>query len=125
VPSLSVLDGWWREGCVEGVTGWSIGGDANAGDTSDAAELYGKLERQILPMFYDHRDAWVRVMQQAIALNASFFNTHRMVRQYADHAYASENGDARAGGQQAADQPLALELTGLPYDAGRRQMNPT
>jgi len=96
VPSLSVLDGWWREGCVEGVTGWSIGDDANAGDTSDAAELYGKLERQILPMFYDRRDAWLRVMQQAIAINASFFNTHRMVRQYIDHAYAVETGGDRS-----------------------------
>src|SRR5215212_7792575 len=25
VPSLSVLDGWWIEGHIEGVTGWSIG----------------------------------------------------------------------------------------------------
>ena len=42
------------------------------------------------------QQSWVRVMQQAIAINASFFNTHRMVRQYVDHAYAIENGDARA-----------------------------
>ena len=24
VPSLSVMDGWWIEGHVEGVTGWAI-----------------------------------------------------------------------------------------------------
>lgn len=87
VPSLSILDGWWREGCIEGVTGWSIGTD-HSDDSTDAADLYGKLEQQILPMYYDRRDAWLRVMQQAIAVNASFFNTHRMVRQYLEHAYA-------------------------------------
>jgi starch phosphorylase len=89
VPSLSVLDGWWREGHIEGVTGWSIGDDTGD-DASDALDLYRKLEEQIVPMFYERRAAWVRVMKQAIGINASFFNTHRMVRQYVDHAYAAE-----------------------------------
>jgi starch phosphorylase len=89
VPSFSVLDGWWREGHVEGATGWSIGALEPGGDVgADARDLYEKLEHTILPLFYDQRDAWVRVMQQSIALNASFFNTHRMVRQYCAHAYA-------------------------------------
>lgn len=96
VPSLSVLDGWWREGHIEGVTGWSIGGETGS-DQDDALDLYRKLEEQIVPMFYERRSAWIRVMKQAIALNASFFNTHRMVRQYIDHAYAVEDGEARAG----------------------------
>ena len=91
VPSLSILDGWWREGHIEGVTGWSIGGDTGD-DASDALDLYRKLEEKIVPMFYEHRDAWLRLMKQTIAINASFFNTHRMVRQYVDHAYASEDG---------------------------------
>ena len=92
VPSFSVLDGWWREGCVEGVTGWAIGtGDpASRDDTSraDAADFYRKLQYVIAPLFYDDPDAWIRVMRQCIALNASFFNTHRMVRQYVRHAYS-------------------------------------
>lgn len=87
VPSISVLDGWWREGHVEDVTGWSIGGEAGD-DHSDALDLYRKLEEKIVPMFYERRSEWLRVMKQAIALNASFFNSHRMVRQYLDHAYA-------------------------------------
>jgi starch phosphorylase len=91
VPSFSVLDGWWREGWVEGVTGWAIGGlDRPAGEdagTGDAADLYRKLEHVVAPLYYDQRDAWIRIMQQCIALNASFFNTHRMVRQYMLHAY--------------------------------------
>ena len=95
VPSLSVLDGWWKEGHVEGVTGWSIGTD-NGDDPGDAQDLYHKLETQIVPMFYERRTAWLQVMKQAIALNASFFNTHRMVRQYLDHAYASDAGAAHA-----------------------------
>ncbi|HQR40511.1 MAG TPA: alpha-glucan family phosphorylase [Blastocatellia bacterium] len=101
VPSFSVLDGWWREGHVEGVTGWSIGASESGGDDgADARDLYEKLEQRILPMFYEQRAAWVRVMQQSIALNASFFNTHRMVRQYLMHAYAV-GADLREAGSGA------------------------
>ncbi|MGE0124494.1 MAG: alpha-glucan family phosphorylase [Dehalococcoidia bacterium] len=92
VPSLSVLDGWWREGCVEGATGWAIGAASSdsAVDTSraDALDLYRKLEQIVAPQFYRDRDGWARIMRQAIGVNASFFNTHRMVRQYMAHAYS-------------------------------------
>ena len=90
VPSFSVLDGWWREGCVEGVTGWAIGpSQPVVGETSrtDAADLYGKLQGTIAPLFYERRNAWIQLMRQCIALNGSFFNTHRMVQQYVLHAY--------------------------------------
>jgi starch phosphorylase len=92
VPSFSVLDGWWVEGCIEGVTGWSIGANqtAMASDddrASDAQSLYDKLESVILPMFYSDRDRYIDVMRHAIALNASFFNTERMVDQYVRKAY--------------------------------------
>jgi len=92
VPSFSVLDGWWREGCVESVTGWAIGGAEPVGgdeaSRADAADLYRKLGAVIAPLFYEDRDGWVRVMRRCIALNGSFFNTHRMVRQYVTHAYS-------------------------------------
>ncbi|MEZ5318117.1 MAG: alpha-glucan family phosphorylase [Vicinamibacterales bacterium] len=92
VPSLSVLDGWWREGCVEDVTGWAIGGMEDASgkdaDRDDSADLYDKLERVIGPMFHRDRSAWIRIMRQCIALNGSFFSSDRMVRQYALHAYS-------------------------------------
>ncbi|HEX7942981.1 MAG TPA: alpha-glucan family phosphorylase, partial [Gemmatimonadaceae bacterium] len=88
VPSFSVLDGWWVEGHVEGVTGWSIGGPDAEGDPSrDAVDLYIKLERVILPLFYGLPFAYAEVMRAAIALNGSFFNTQRMVRQYVHNAY--------------------------------------
>ncbi|MEP6729544.1 MAG: alpha-glucan family phosphorylase [bacterium] len=88
VPSFSVLDGWWVEGHVEGVTGWSIGGpDAETAPSTDALDLYIKLERVILPLFYGLPFAYAEVMRWAIALNGSFFNTQRMVRQYVHNAY--------------------------------------
>jgi len=89
VPSLSVLDGWWVEGHVEGVTGWSIGdsSDGKPNPAKEALSLYNKLERVILPMFYRKPDAYTQVMRSAIALNGSFFHAQRMVLQYLRNAY--------------------------------------
>ncbi len=90
VPSLSVLDGWWIEGWIEGVTGWAIDSEAaGAGDRTprDAASLYDKLETVVMPMFYGERTRFLDVMRHAIALNGSFFNTQRMVQQYVLKAY--------------------------------------
>ena len=91
VPSLSVLDGWWVEGCVEGATGWSIGEDSPLphDPSRDIAELYLKLERVVLPLYYGMPYAWATIMRNAIVMNGSFFNTHRMVLQYARNAYTS------------------------------------
>ncbi|MDP2943681.1 MAG: alpha-glucan family phosphorylase [Candidatus Omnitrophota bacterium] len=86
VPSLSVLDGWWIEGCIEGITGWSIGLKAVNDDQQDAEDLYRKLE-EIISIFYKDRDSWIQVMRSTISFNASFFNTHRMVQQYGLNAY--------------------------------------
>ncbi len=88
VPSLSVLDGWWIEGHVEGVTGWSIGGmETEADQSKDAGEIYIKLERVILPIYYGLPYAYAETMRSSIALNGSFFNTQRMVEQYVRNAY--------------------------------------
>jgi starch phosphorylase len=89
VPSLSVLDGWWIEGHVEGVTGWSIGDDweAESNPGREVASLYDKLEYMIVPMFYSRPRAFARVMRSAIAINASFFNSQRMMLQYLENAY--------------------------------------
>jgi starch phosphorylase len=90
VPSLSLLDGWWIEGHIEGVTGWAIGEGSRyeTGDgEGDAAALYDKLEKIILPLFYQQRDNFITVMRSAIALNGSFFNTERMVQEYVLKAY--------------------------------------
>ena len=91
VPQLSMLDGWWIEGCIEGVTGWAIGADngGNATDdrAADAQSLYNTLETVILPLYYREQDRYIDVMKHAIALNGSFFNTERMVDQYVRKAY--------------------------------------
>ena len=96
VPSLSVLDGWWFEGHIEGVTGWSIGGSAEPepDETRESNDLYVKLEQVILPLFYGLPLAYVEVMRHAIALNGSFFNTQRMVQQYVRNAYFPAESDS-------------------------------
>lgn len=92
VPTLSILDGWWIEGWIEGQTGWAIGDlDETANPQErrnvDATSLYQKLELVVIPLFYQHREQFVRMMRYAIALNGSFFNTQRMVQQYVLKAY--------------------------------------
>ena len=84
VPSLSILDGWWIEGCAEDVTGWAI--DDGDTDAAEAASLYDKLEGRIAPMFA-RPNAWARMQQHCIAMNGSFFNTDRMLGQYFANAY--------------------------------------
>jgi starch phosphorylase len=89
VPSFSVLDGWWLEGHVEGKTGWAIGHDMEFLDdsTTEVASLYDKLEHVILPLFYGQPGAYAEVMRSTVALNGSFFNAQRMLRQYVSNAY--------------------------------------
>ncbi len=93
VVNFSVLDGWWIEGCIEGVTGWAIG---RSPDESLAEEerrkrelqdLYNKLEYLITPIFYKKRDDWVSMMENSICKVASYFNSHRMMRRYVTEAY--------------------------------------
>jgi starch phosphorylase len=91
VPSLSILDGWWLEGHMEGVTGWAIGEDGGSPSDAvrEAASLYDKLEYVVLPLFYGRPIAFAQVMRSAIALNGSFFNAQRMMGQYLKNAYLS------------------------------------
>jgi starch phosphorylase len=86
VPSLSVLDGWWVEGCTEGVTGWAIGKDGAGDSTAHATSLYAKLEEQVLPAFAS-ASRWAAIMKSTIARNGSYFNSHRMLRRYVSEAY--------------------------------------
>jgi starch phosphorylase len=85
VPSLSVLDGWWVEGWIEGVTGWAIPDSDN--QDLEVASLYDRLESTILPLYYGDPEQWRAVMRSTIALNGSFFNTHRMLQEYISNAY--------------------------------------
>ena len=85
VPSLSILDGWWIEGCIEGVTGWAI--EDGATDEEEANALYNKLESAVVPLYLSGPEKWARVMRNTLAFNGSYFNTNRMVKQYTRNAY--------------------------------------
>jgi starch phosphorylase len=93
VMNFSVLDGWWIEGHIEGFTGWSIGpapteiAPDNNMNKIDADDLYNKLGKTIIPLYYNDRKTWIRMMQNAIGKNAYYFNTHRMMRRYVTEAY--------------------------------------
>ena len=85
VPSLSILDGWWIEGCIEGFTGWAI--EDGADDAAEANSLYHKLETAVVPLYLDAPEKWARLMRTTLAFNGSYFNTNRMVKQYTRNAY--------------------------------------
>ena len=95
VMNFSVLDGWWIEGCEEGLTGWAIGPQPTEADMNgyneaeDAADLYSKLQNKIIPTYYGDRECWIRMMKFAITYNASYFNTHRVVKEYCEKAYGT------------------------------------
>jgi len=100
LPNLSVLDGWWDEADYVR-TGWPIGHgetyeDPEYQDDVEANALYELLEKEVVPLFYE-RDAegiprrWIAKMKDAVRLNCPFFNTSRMVRDYAVRAYFPAN----------------------------------
>ncbi|MEB3338988.1 MAG: alpha-glucan family phosphorylase [Leptolyngbyaceae bacterium] len=100
LPNLSVLDGWWDEADY-GRTGWPIGhgedySDPNYQDEVEANALYDLLEQEVVPLFYERDSdqlprAWIAKMKNAIRLNCPFFNTTRMVREYAMRGYFPAN----------------------------------
>ncbi len=93
VINFSVLDGWWVEGWVEGVTGWAIGPHPDEQLSTEETkireldDLYNKLEYIIIPMFYQKRDEWIKMMENSIGKIAYYFNSHRMMRRYVTEAY--------------------------------------
>jgi starch phosphorylase len=93
VINFSILDGWWIEGCIEGVTGWAIGPPADEAVMEEERrkreleDLYSKLNYLIGPKFYSERDAWVDMMKNSIGKVAYYFNTDRMMRRYITDAY--------------------------------------
>jgi starch phosphorylase len=107
VPNFSILDGWWVEGHIEGLTGWSIGPhpeEEQATDyngTGDVEDLYVKLENIIMPLYYNNRTGWIRIMKNAIGKNAYYFNSHRMMRRYVTFAYLTTHGQEKNSAREA------------------------
>jgi starch phosphorylase len=104
VPNLSILDGWWPEGCVHGETGWKIG-DPNEGDADvehmpaealakidarDREVLYGVLEREVMPLYYGPRAGWLKMMRASIAMSQWRFSSDRMLEDYVHRLYSAE-----------------------------------
>jgi starch phosphorylase len=100
VPSLSILDGWWIEGRIEGFTGWAI--EDGSTDAEEAASLYTKLETAVVPLYLKAPEEWARLMRNTLAFNGSYFNTNRMVKQYTRNAYYPVRLIERASVEEAA-----------------------
>jgi len=96
VLNLSILDGWWDEAYRPEV-GWAIGrretyDDSNFQDQVEAEALYGLLEQEVVPTFYDRASdglprRWITRMRASIQHLCRFFTTHRMVGEYTEHYY--------------------------------------
>ena len=86
--NLSILDGWWPEGCEHGVTGWAIG-DESVGpdqDTRDLRALYATLERDVLPA-WANVGRWTGMMRASIRMGVERFSSDRMVKEYFERLY--------------------------------------
>jgi len=105
VPSLSVLDGWWIEGCAENITGWAI--DDLDNEVHEAASLYTKLENSIAPLYGD-KAAWAQMQRHCIAINGAFFNTHRMLGQYFANAYFPASASVAVSDQEVVNDEVAV-----------------
>jgi starch phosphorylase len=100
VPSLSVLDGWWVEGCAENITGWAIENCEDEG--IEAERVYAKLENSVAPAFAD-KARWACIRRHCIAINGTYFNTHRMLGQYVSNAYYPPSASIAATNQVVVD----------------------
>jgi starch phosphorylase len=84
VLNFSIMDGWWPEGCVPGVTGWQIGDSTVEPDRdqADAGSLYRVLLEEILPTYYQNRTRWAKMMTESVKMSQSRFSAARMIRDY-------------------------------------------
>ena len=84
VLNLSILDGWWPEGCVHGENGWQFGadGDTPEQDQEDAEALYAVLLDEVLPTYYERREKWVAMMRSSIVMASERFSAARMLNEY-------------------------------------------
>ena len=86
IPNLSVLDGWWEEGCKDGINGWAVGNPENPNDKKDADHLYSILENDVIPTFYEDRKKWIKMMKESIKTGIDF-TAHRMIKEYESKYY--------------------------------------
>ncbi|HHZ19140.1 MAG TPA: alpha-glucan family phosphorylase [Firmicutes bacterium] len=94
VLNLSILDGWWPEGCEHGVNGWQIGNayEGPGQDENDLKSLYQTLTKEVLPTYYGQKDMWERMMRASIKMS-EYFSSHRMVEEYYERLYRPNNSE--------------------------------
>lgn len=117
VVNLSVLDGWWLEGYREGA-GWALTEKRtyqNQGyqDQLDAATIYGLLENEIIPLYYNkgnknYSEGWVKVIKNSIAQIAPHYTMKRQLDDYYDKFYSKEAN--RFHKLEANNNQLAKEI---------------
>ncbi|MBJ94832.1 MAG: alpha-glucan phosphorylase [Rickettsiales bacterium] len=87
--NVSILDGWWDEGCEHGLNGWQFGDgyEGEGQDEHDYHALKQLLVSEVLPTFYDDRARWVKMMRAAVRTAETRFSAARMVSRYHDELY--------------------------------------
>ncbi len=89
VLNVSILDGWWPEGCIDGVNGFAIGKALPGDDARDLEALYDTLEQHVLPA-WKQRATWQKMMAASVAMSQGQFGTERMIREYFHDLYQLE-----------------------------------
>ena len=74
-------------------------------EVREADALYSKLEDAVAPLFADAK-AWARLRQHCIAMNGTFFNTHRMLGQYIANAYFPLASSIASTDQEITDEEM-------------------
>ena len=97
VLNVSILDGWWPEGCEDGVNGWAIGKGEPGDDERDLMALYDTLEQKVLPAWHD-APRWRRMMAASIEMATTKFSTTRMMREYFERLYHLDPGPVAPSG---------------------------
>lgn len=126
--NLSVLDGWWDE-LYDGNNGWAIpsavGVDPGRRDDIEADALYDLLEHDVVPAFYDRRDAddapprWLAKVRHTLSATAPEVAADRMVREYATAYYRPAARAARATRPAIGDLVEYIDKVRSGWDAVR------
>ena len=95
VLNLSILDGWWPEACVHGVTGWQFGDgfeheEEEIQDAHDLKALYKVLLEEVIPTYYENKSAWMDMMRESILQTKEPFAVKRMLEEYYELLYKFE-----------------------------------
>lgn len=95
VLNLSILDGWWPEACVHGVTGWQFGDgfeheEEEVQDAHDLKALYKVLLEEVIPTYYENKSAWIDMMRESILQTKEPFAVKRMLEEYYELLYKFE-----------------------------------